>query len=184
LDLQNRNTLEIHLTATNSDGIKLYSTIPAIPCNTLSNQAPSASFSLKIIGTSEEPRMTIQVDALTSQDPDLDQLTYEWDWGDGYFGSQVITTHTYSNKGSYQIKLTIRDVFKAESVAVKTIEVKGQDDDDEEVVEESTKSELALDKSGQVQALVVLSLFILATFGILVKVKLLPLHVLKFLGIA
>jgi len=187
LNLGDRNTLEIHLTAKNSNGTVVHDVISAIPC-TLSNQPPIASFSLEIIG-SDEDGMSIRVNGLSSSDPDLDRLTFEWDWGDGFFSNQAFTTtHTYLNKGSYQVKLTVRDVMKGEAIAVKTVKEKGHDVSNNENEEEDLinvqKSNVVLHKSDQVQTIFILVLFICVTIAILVKAKLLPpsIGLKKFFG--
>ncbi len=53
-----------------------------------------------------------------------DQVYYMWDWGDGTqsnwlgpynSGVTVNTTHTWTTKGSYSIKVKAKDTFDAES---------------------------------------------------------------------
>ncbi|MCX6667348.1 MAG: PKD domain-containing protein [Euryarchaeota archaeon] len=57
-------------------------------------------------------------------DPDGDQVYCKWDWGDGTFsdwlgpydsGVTVDASHTWTEKGSYQIKVKAKDVYDAES---------------------------------------------------------------------
>lgn len=38
-----------------------------------------------------------------------DIISYEWDFGDGTTGTGVITTHTYTNPGTYKLTLTVKD---------------------------------------------------------------------------
>ena len=44
-----------------------------------------------------------------SFDPDHDQLTYTWDYGDGAIGSGERTHHTYDELGDYAVELTVSD---------------------------------------------------------------------------
>ncbi|RLI51593.1 MAG: hypothetical protein DRP09_19085, partial [Candidatus Thorarchaeota archaeon] len=45
----------------------------------------------------------------TSYDPDGTIISWEWDFDDGSTGSGEQTTHTYTNPGIYQVKLTVTD---------------------------------------------------------------------------
>jgi endo-1,4-beta-xylanase len=60
----------------------------------------------------------------SSSDPDENQLHYKWDFGDGSYSdwlgpyeSGVITevNHTWSKKGSYELKVKTKDIYNAES---------------------------------------------------------------------
>lgn len=51
----------------------------------------------------------ITFDASGSNDPDGDIVTFNWDFGDGYSGEYVTTTHIYSDLGNYTVTLTITD---------------------------------------------------------------------------
>jgi hypothetical protein len=61
----------------------------------------------------------------SSTDPDGDQLYYMWDWADGtaltwdgpYTSGQTATaSHIWSAKGSYSIKVKVKDITGAESI--------------------------------------------------------------------
>ena len=85
------------------------------------NNAPKANF------TSEPDRSLkigdeIFVNASQSYDPDSDNLTYIWDWGDlseNSFG--VVTNHRYKKTGSYVISLTVRDTYDNEDTSTKQV---------------------------------------------------------------
>jgi len=47
--------------------------------------------------------------ASASSDPDNDQLTYFWDFGDGSRAQGETVTHAYSQSGSYNVSLTVDD---------------------------------------------------------------------------
>lgn len=60
----------------------------------------------------------------TTTDPDNDDLTYKWDFGDGDTSNKANTTHTYSLAGEYNVTFTVTDVHDAEDEDTLTIEVK------------------------------------------------------------
>ncbi len=53
----------------------------------------------------------VTFDASQTGDVDGDSLTFEWDFGDGTFGSGVAPTHTYADNGDYVATVTARDAF-------------------------------------------------------------------------
>lgn len=67
------------------------------------NQAPRAQFSFS------QNNLKASVDASDSSDPDGDQLSYTWDFGDGEKGSGEIAEHVYSQPGKYSLVLEISD---------------------------------------------------------------------------
>ena len=48
-------------------------------------------------------------DASASSSPDGAIVSYEWDFGDGESDTGVIVTHTYEDKGIYEVTLSITD---------------------------------------------------------------------------
>jgi len=53
--------------------------------------------------------LEISVDAGLSTDPNGDELTYSWNFGDNITGLGLTATHTYATSGSYTVALTVSD---------------------------------------------------------------------------
>jgi hypothetical protein len=89
------------------------------PCENQPPDTPDAPVG-KISGTiRQEYIYTTQ-----ANDPDADELNYFWDWGDGSTsgwigpyasGAACNATHTWSKKGTYQIKVKAQDLHGGES---------------------------------------------------------------------
>ena len=62
-----------------------------------------------------------------STDPDGDALTFEWEFGDGTTGTGATPSHTYADNGTYQVKLTVTDVYGAESSTTTQVVVANAD---------------------------------------------------------
>lgn len=84
------------------------------------NQKPKAVISCPTKALTDEE---ITFDASDSYDPDGDNLTYRWDFGDGSHSSEIIVKHTYKKAGKYNVKLEVKDSFGAGEIAKLTIEV-------------------------------------------------------------
>ena len=71
------------------------------------NQPPVARFTFR----PQNPAVgeTVTFDASDSYDPDGSIKSYEWDFGDGSTASGSITTHVYSQPGSYTAALMVTD---------------------------------------------------------------------------
>ena len=67
--------------------------------------------------------LNVSFNASGSTDPENDNLTYSWDFGDGSSSSDVTTTHTYPNAGSYTVVLTVTDTAGNSHTATKTVTV-------------------------------------------------------------
>ena len=70
------------------------------------NVAPTAVITGPSTGT---VGASLSFDGSLSSDPDLDSLTYSWDFGDNTGGSGVSVTHTYLAEGPFTVILTVDD---------------------------------------------------------------------------
>ena len=83
------------------------------------NRAPIAKFEIdKKAGALP---FTVVFDGSVAQDPDGDQLSYEWDFGNGNGASGQRVEYTYLEAGTYQPKLTVKDGEGKFSETVSTI---------------------------------------------------------------
>ena len=73
---------------------------------TVPNDPPVADPGGPYNGTEDVP---LSFDGTGSSDPDLDPLTYAWDFGDGNNGTGDTPTHTYLAGGSYSVTLVVND---------------------------------------------------------------------------
>lgn len=53
--------------------------------------------------------LTVQFNSDASKDPDGDELTYRWDFGDGEISEVPNPQHVFSKAGEYRVKLTVTD---------------------------------------------------------------------------
>ena len=95
---------------------------------TFGNHPPVVSFATN----AEQPNhyvvgQPVQFNAEATIDPDFDFLTYNWDFGDGFQSSNVITTHTYdcSLPEGFEVHLTVTDNWGASSTQIKNLKVPG-----------------------------------------------------------
>lgn len=68
------------------------------------NSAPVAVIAAPVING-----LSVNFDGSQSSDPDLDLLTYLWDFGDGQTSTQINPTYLYAQKGNYVVTLTVSD---------------------------------------------------------------------------
>src|SRR5262249_39885842 len=58
--------------------------------------------------TSGAPPLTVSFDGSGSTDPNNNQLTYTWDFGDqSPAGSGIAVSHTFAQRGTYAVTLTV-----------------------------------------------------------------------------
>lgn len=75
----------------------------------------------------------VTLDGGNSSDPDSDQLTCSWKFGDSQLGSGCTTTHAYSRAGSYTAELSVSDGrggSDSDTVKITVTEKSGGGDDD------------------------------------------------------
>ncbi len=93
-----------------------------IKCTSFENQPPETP--LEPLGETSGKVQQEYPYTTQTQDPDSDALYYLWDWGDGSTsgwigpyasGLQCTTNHTWSKKGTYEIKVKAKDVHGSES---------------------------------------------------------------------
>jgi len=65
---------------------------------------------------------TVAFDAGTSSD-NVGIVSYEWDFGDGANGTGITTTHTFSEPGTYEVKLIVKDTAGNTDTCLITITV-------------------------------------------------------------
>ena len=83
----------------------------------LPNVAPTADFS------STASFLDVNVDASASHDSDGSIVSYDWNFGDGTFGTGQTASHTYADGGVYTITLTVTDDRGGIDQMAKTISV-------------------------------------------------------------
>lgn len=73
--------------------------------------------------------LTVHFDATNSIDPDGNQLSYYWDFGDGIFSDQAVVDHEFGEVNVYPVTLTVTDddstpmnLFDKETVAINVTE--------------------------------------------------------------
>jgi len=75
---------------------------------------------------------SVTFDGTDSSDPDDDQLTCVWDFGDGGQGSGCATTHSYARVGSYTAQLTVDDSRSGSDSDMVKVTVTENDDSDQD----------------------------------------------------
>jgi PKD repeat protein len=76
-------------------------------CNIGENLPPTADFIYS--PTFPYVGQAVTFDASGSSDMDGTIVSYEWDFGDGFIGTDVVTTHTYESAGTFNVTLTVTD---------------------------------------------------------------------------
>lgn len=77
--------------------------------NTGANEPPVAIINEPLNNSHFSVNESIGFNGSLSYDPDNDILTYEWAFDDGNFASDNVTYHAFSEKGMYNVTLTVND---------------------------------------------------------------------------
>lgn len=85
------------------------------------NQPPTAAFTVSPTGGAVGTLFTFN--AAASYDPDGSIVGYQWEFGDGLFGSGVTAQHAYSSSGTFTARLTVTDNGSASDTATRSIAV-------------------------------------------------------------
>ncbi len=96
-------TYTVNLNVTDNSG----STAVASAVITVQDRPPTVSFSPSTNSTTAGNALSFN--AAGTADPDGVIVSYAWDFGDGSSGSGIAPSHSYSNPGTYTVKLTVRD---------------------------------------------------------------------------
>lgn len=101
------------------------------------NHHPIASISAAPV--SGNAPLTVSFDASESSDPDGDALTVHWDFGDGNQSTELVTDHTFSEPGAYNVVLTVHDgngLSHSKSITINAYDPANPPDDWDLVLEE------------------------------------------------
>jgi len=85
------------------------------------NKPPIANFTYS--PSKGEAPLKVNFDASLSYDPDGQIVRYDWDFGDGSFGTGKIVSHTYTKDGLFSVRLTVTDDKGKIGLIIKTVEV-------------------------------------------------------------
>jgi PKD repeat protein len=88
---------------------------------TLPNKSPIANFTY--LPSSPIVNEMVQFTDLSS-DPDGVVVSWTWDFGDGTHSTDRNSTHIFTAKGDYSVKLTVTDNMGAKTTVAKTVSVK------------------------------------------------------------
>lgn len=90
--------------------------------NTSLNDPPVAIINEPLNNSLWSVNETITFNGTLSFDPNNDTLTYVWDFDDGNFTTGNVTTHFFTQKGTYIVSLTVNDT-QEENTAFVTVDV-------------------------------------------------------------
>lgn len=84
-----------------------FDTVVRIRYTGILNQPPLAIFTMD--GRNYAIGEEVAFDAGSSSDPEGDDVTFEWDFGDGVTSTKQNTSHSYESKGQYRVTLVVTD---------------------------------------------------------------------------
>ncbi len=113
-------TYEAEVTATDEAGNTATDTVTIVVGNPGGNQAPTVQIAAS--KTSGKAPLNVQFTA-AGTDPDGDQLSYVWDFGDGGAAGGTKVNHQYKTAGTFTAKVTVTDPSGAKGEATVTITV-------------------------------------------------------------
>lgn len=111
-----KGTYDVQLTVTDND----YATDSETRTVTIQNVPPIADFTYS--PTSPKKGQDIQFND-ASTDPEGKELTYLWDFGDGYTSTHKNPVHKYTEAKQYIVNLTVTDDKEAVNSTTKTISI-------------------------------------------------------------
>ncbi len=68
------------------------------------------------------PPLEVTFDGSASTSPNGPIVNYSWDFGDGTTGAGAVVTHTYTEKGVYEVTLEVRDAAGGTAQRTKMVE--------------------------------------------------------------
>jgi len=86
----------------------------------LSDRLPAADFTAT--PRFDYPPLEVSFDASGSHSPNGAIVSYEWDFDDGGTGTGVVVEHTFTEKGTYAVILTVTDSSRKTGSRTKTVE--------------------------------------------------------------
>jgi PKD repeat protein len=95
------------------------SSAPATATVTINNQAPSANAGGPYSGVRQQ---SIAFSG-SGNDPDGDNLTYAWDFGDGATGTGATPIHAYASLGTYTAILVVSDGYTSSAPSSATVTI-------------------------------------------------------------
>jgi PKD repeat protein len=104
----NWGTYTITMTASDDDGQSCAATLQIVMDDGMENTPTKPSAQITTDSVLAEVGMPVVLTA-EALDPQGDDLTFEWDLGDGNRSSEVSPNHSYAAIGRYPVTLTVRD---------------------------------------------------------------------------